>query len=340
MPPYDVFRETSQPHLWLASLQRCLQLYRKSSDKAKGTAASNLHYKSFTRRTQQQATICYTLIMYAAVDIGGTKTLVAVLNNDGVIQQSERFPTPKNYDEFIPQLQKNVAMFTTQDFIAAGVGVAATHLNRKEGVGEDFSNIRTWHHEHIQADIEALLHCPVVVENDAKMAGLSEAMLLPDFSKVLYLTVSTGIGYALIVDRIIDPNIGDGGGRVMRFEHHGKLMPWEDFASGRAIVERFGKRAADIDDPDTWAIIANDISVGLIELIAVTEPDVVVFGGGVGTYFSKYEKQLTEALEKRKTPLLNLPKLRAAQRPEEAVVYGCYDLAKATYGRPADKITG
>ena len=45
--------------------------------------------------------------MYVGIDIGGTKTLVAALTNRGVIQEQVRFPTPKNYDHFLLELQKS-----------------------------------------------------------------------------------------------------------------------------------------------------------------------------------------------------------------------------------------
>jgi hypothetical protein len=36
-------------------------------------------------------------------------------------------------------------------------------------------------------------------------------------------------------------------------------------------------------------------------------------------------------LERYKNPMVPIPEIRQAQRPEEAVVYGCYDLARSHY---------
>lgn len=266
--------------------------------------------------------------MYLGVDVGGTKTLVAVLDQHGVIKEKTKFPTPKNYDHWLLELRHALAHFETKEFQAAGVGVPAVLLDREHGRGINFGNL-PWENVPVQRDLEHAVKCPVVVENDAKMAGLSEAMLLKsDFQRVLYVTVSTGIGYALIVNQTIDTNIGDGGGRALILEHGHQHMPWEDFASGHAIVERYGKKAADITDKATWKAISRDLAKGLAELIALTEPEVIVVGGSVGTYFDRYGKLLSAELKKYHVPLLTLPKLRPAQRPEEAVVYGCYDLAK------------
>lgn len=269
--------------------------------------------------------------MYIGVDVGGTKTLVAVLDEHGVIKERAKFPTPKKYDNFLLELRHALAHFTTHDFKAGGIAIPG-QLDRRHGRAISLGNL-SWKNIPVQRDLEHICYCPFIVENDAKLGGLSEAMLLKnEYRKVLYITVSTGIGIALISDCMIDTSIGDGGGRTLLLEHTGQLMPWEDFASGRAIVKRYGKQAVDITDQDTWTKISRELAQGLIQLIAITTPEVIVIGGGVGTYFERYEKALAIELKKYELPMVALPALKGAQRPEEAVVYGCYDLAKQTYG--------
>ncbi len=278
-------------------------------------------------------------MMYAGIDIGGTKTLAASLDANGVIIEKIRFETPKSYDEFLIELHKAFQQIEAKDFTAGGVGLPATHLDRQHGLGVSFSNL-PWINIPIQHDLERLLGCPFVFDNDAKLAALSEAMLVKDeYSKVLYVTISTGIGLGLVVNQVIDTSFGDGGGRTMLVEHNGRLESWEGFASGHAIVERYGKMAKDIDDTETWLAIVRDLKVGFLELIALTQPDIVVIGGSVGTHFKKYGALLTTELKKYETPLFSIPPLIGAGRPEEAVIFGCYDLAKATF-TAAQKVDG
>ncbi len=269
--------------------------------------------------------------MYLGIDIGGTKTLVASLDDNGVITESNKFPTPQDYQEFLITLAQNVDNLSTKDFKAVGVGMPATSINRTEGIGLSFANL-AWHNVPVQQDIENLIGCPVALENDAKLAGLSEAMLRKEVNSLLFITVSTGIGYSLIKNLEIDPNIGDGGGSLLLLEHKGKLVPWESFASGKAIVTTFGQKAHDITDPEIWKIIARNLSAGLMELIAVAEPDLIVIGGSVGVYLDKFIEPLTHNLKAIETPLFKIPPIEAAIRPDEAVVYGCYDYAKRVYG--------
>lgn len=277
--------------------------------------------------------------MYVGVDIGGTKTLVAALDSNGVIVQKVRFETPKDYDDFIASFKTAAKELKDHDFLAGGVG-APGKINRGNGSGIWFGNL-DWKNVPLDHDLERILRCPIIVENDAKMAALSEAMLVSKkYSKVLYVTVSTGIGYGLVVNQKIDTALSDRGAAAILVEHHGKLVPWESFASGHAIVERYGKKAQDIMDVATWRAISRDLSRGLIELIAIAEPEVIIFGGSVGVYFDRFGKLLQTELERYKTPLVSIPDLSGAKRPEEAVLYGCYDLAKETFSGTHRNKTG
>src|SRR5581483_589643 len=197
--------------------------------------------------------------------------------------------------------------------------------------GCDFGNLK-WHHVPIQADAESIFRCPMLVENDANLGGLSESMLLPPDKKVLYVTISTGIGTGFIDRQHIVPELADSEGGHMLLPFQGKRIFWESFASGHAIVRRFGKKAADITDKTIWHRIAHDLALGFIELIAIAQPDIIVIGGGVGSYFERFEPYLMYELQQYKTPLVRLPVLRKAARPEDAVLYGCYDLAHGAYG--------
>jgi predicted NBD/HSP70 family sugar kinase len=269
--------------------------------------------------------------MYLGVDIGGTKTLVATLDDNGVILEQQRFLTPQDYQEFLAETKNALSTLDNKDYKAGAVAVPAPAIDRLNRRALRFGNL-AWSQVNIGQDIEDMVRCPILIENDAKLAALSEYMLLKDkYSKVLYVTISTGIGYASVVDGVIDIYTGDGGGRTIMLQHDGKPTSWETYASGHAIVERYGKMAKEIEDEETWQHIVNDLSDGMALLIGVFQPQVIVFGGSVGNYFSKFGNLLKESLIAYNIPLENFPDLVQAARPDEAVIYGCYDLAKAKY---------
>ena len=268
--------------------------------------------------------------MYVGIDIGGTKTLVAALSDNGEIAGSIKFATPEHYEDFLPELKHYLAALPFVEYRAGAIGAPGT-VDRHRGILERGGNIK-WQNVHLLRDIEKLTGCPMLLENDANLAGLSEAMLLKDqYRKVLYITISTGIGTGFIVDRQIEPNMADSEGGLMMIQHGDKLAKWESFGSGSAIFKKYGKKASEIDDQKTWQEIVRTWTAGFLDLLAVTEPDVIVLGGGVGHYLPKYHDLLMAELKQYETPMVPIPPIVQAGRPEEAVAYGCYDLARSVY---------
>ncbi len=268
--------------------------------------------------------------MYLGIDIGGTKTLLATFDATGALQEQLRFPTPHDYRVFLHVLANNVAKMSTNKWSSCCVAAPGL-LDRSAGVAKAFGNL-PWKNIPIQSDIADVVQCTTIIENDANLAGLSEARLIPAYQTVLYLTISTGIGGGFIVNGTIDPDLEDSEPGLMVIEYHNKLQRWQDFASGRAIYARFGKRAEDITDQKTWSVIAHALSLGIIDVIATTQPDVIVFGGGVSSYFERLHPYLKAELNKYNTPMTAIPPLLKAKRPESAVIYGCYELLQSRHG--------
>lgn len=264
--------------------------------------------------------------MFVAVDIGGTKTLVAAFTEAGEITEERRFATPQDYAAFITELANEVAKLTTREF-KHGVVAVPGRLDRQTGVGIAFGRL-PWENVPIGVDVAKIFGCPVQIENDANLAALSEANLLKHkYHKVFYITVSTGIGGGYVINGILDPDTIDAeiGAQIM--EHEGKLMKWESFASGKAIVSKYGKRASDITDPHAWKAIAKNLSLGIYNVIRTYTPEVIVIGGGVGGHLDKFRDFLEKQLQDY-NPDLQIPPINEAQRPTQAVIYGCFELAK------------
>jgi glucokinase len=265
--------------------------------------------------------------MILAIDIGGTKTLLGLFGTNGELTNTYKFETPLTYSDFVAMLEVEIPKFIGENHISKCVAAVPGKLDRTKGVGIAFGN-RPWENVPIGQDLTKILSIPVDIENDANLAGLAEALLIPQYKKVQYVTVSTGIGGAYVVDGRLDNNMIDAEVGHMMFEHDGKLQSWEEFASGKAIFNKFGKRASDITDPGEWYIVARNIAIGLIGVIATTTPDAVVIGGGVGSHLAKFKDRLEEELLLYKANVVNIPPIFQAQNPEEAVIYGCYALAQ------------
>lgn len=271
--------------------------------------------------------------MYLAIDIGGTKTLVASFSSEGELLEQVKFPTPQDYRQFIDNLGNTVDKMSTNNLQAVGVAVPGL-IDREKGVVYALGNL-PWRDESIRDDISAVINnLPVIIENDARLAGLAEAVLLKaQYRNVLYLTVSTGIGCALLQDGHIVKELEDTEMGKMPLLHGDQIVHWEDFASGRAIVERYGKKASEIDDPEMWQAIGNDIGYGLGVICSVLQPQAIVFGGGAGKFAGKFKQTLTEYLEKELHPVVRRPKaILVAKYEDNGGIRGCYEILKQRYG--------
>lgn len=234
------------------------------------------------------------------------------------------------YPDFITELKNTIKeVIGEQQPKACSIALPGT-LDRENGVALHFGNL-PWENVAISRDLSDTLSCPIYLENDAKMAGLAEANSLEhDYKRVLYVTVSTGIGLGLIVDGQIDQTVSDAGGRAIMLEHKGKIMAWEEFASGKALFNKTGSLASDLpDDSPEWYVLSRNIAIVLINLIGAYSPDMIIIGGGVGAHLPKFHEHLHEELEIYRSPMITkLPQIMQAQHPEEAVNYGGYLLAK------------
>ena len=265
--------------------------------------------------------------MIITVDTGGTKTLISSFTRTGEIGEQFVYPTPKNTVKYISQLREALE----HEYAGKDVDCVVIALPGiiDGNVARWCSNLG-WKNFNIVRELGPVLGgVPVYVENDANLAGIAESRVLdPTPHSMLYVTISTGIGTGYIADGHIDPALDTSEGGHMLVEFDGKLQEWEKFSSGKAITETYGKYARDITDTRTWRHIVNRMSRGFVALIPLTQPDVIVFGGSVGTYFDRYGKLLEELLDEKLPPHITRPTLIQAKHPEHAVIYGGYYYAR------------
>lgn len=266
----------------------------------------------------------YTGIMIIAVDIGGTKTIVAALGDSGRILSEERITTSHNINEFTKDLLR-LLQTATQGQTPTAISIASAGLvDSQKGLIIHSPNL-TWTNFPIRDALSQTYQCPIYLENDASIAALASVKALKTTPTLaLYVTIGTGIGTSIIMNGHLYPALSRSEAGHMVFETAEGLKSWESFASGRAITKQLGRLAADITDPQDWQSVAEHLAVGLRTLIPAIRPDVVILGGGVGTYFHSYSKQLEQLLQEQIPKFIPLPTLVQANDPEKAVIHGCY----------------
>ena len=261
--------------------------------------------------------------MIVAVDTGGTKTLIAGYDEAGTITSEFKFPTPQNKAEYIQVLTTHLtALFDPTKVDAIVVAIPGTI---KDGIAVWCNNLK-WRNFNVADELKGVLGgAPLFIENDANLAGLAETrQYTPMPISSLYVTISTGIGSGITTNGKIDPGLrySEAGRALIEFD--GSVREWETFASGKAIYNTYGKYARDITSKRVWHQIAHRISRGFLAVIPILQPDLIIIGGSIGTYFKQYQADLKGILKESLPDHIPLPKIVQAKHPEQAVIYGCY----------------
>ena len=274
--------------------------------------------------------------MIVTIDTGGTKTLISSFTKQGKIGKEYRFPTPAKPGEYTTELRRMLVEHFSHQKI--DVIVLALPGMVKDGVAIWCQNLR-WKNYNSVKDLSGVLPgVPILVENDANLAGLAETRALnPVPVSTLYVTISTGIGSGICTNGFIDPGLRLSEAGQALVEYDGVVRRWESFASGHAIVATYNKFARDITSKRTWHQISDRISRGFLAVIPIVQPDVIIIGGSVGTYFERYGEDLKGILKEHLPEHIPCPRIVKAQHPEEAVIYGCYYYGKDFLSHPNTK---
>lgn len=231
---------------------------------------------------------------------------------DGEIFENPKvFETPKSYEEIFNlfvETAKQLSGGREIKMIAGGMSRSIPSLT-----DEKFKN-----------DLIKEFGVTVFIENDAAIVGLGEAAWGAGrgFEIVAYITVSTGVGGAKIVNGKIDEHaIGFEPGNQIVDMNSGKTL--EYMISGKALKEKTGKNPKEITDPAVWDEHAKILAVGLNNIIVEWSPNCVVLGGSMitgnpGISVEKTAEYLKEILK----IYPELPVIRKAELGDFGGLYG------------------
>ena len=137
------------------------------------------------------------------IDIGGTKVLGGVVDENGKILATHREATPKEGGAALTKTIADVAKVLLQDHDAIAVGVsAAGFVSSDRETMLATPNISGWNGVNLKEEIGNLLGLPIVIENDANAAAWGEAVYGAGVGEdqMMMITVGTGIGGGAVIE--------------------------------------------------------------------------------------------------------------------------------------------
>ena len=268
--------------------------------------------------------------MTGAVDIGGTKIAVGVVDRNGrVLAKTECATDPgRGFDRAMQRIVELLAQSASRAAVKlTGIGIGCTGpVDPLTGLVGNVSFLPGWEGGNPVGVLSAEFKVPAAMENDADAAALGEAVWGAGRGKarLICVTIGTGIGGGVILEGRIyrgvaqcHPEIG----------HHiidplgplcscGARGCWESLACGPSMVEWIKTNAptnynlqdltareicAQAQQGDEWAKRAVEregyyLGVGLANLVTMFAPDALVLGGSVMKSASLFLARIHEVI--------------------------------------------
>lgn len=239
------------------------------------------------------------MIEYVGIDIGGTNIRVAGIDKNNNIVAFNSVKTHENVksaDDLYYKIKELIERITSFQKIK-GIGIGCP------GAIDDSGNITTCR------NVEYLKNYPlaeklrkdfgvkVKIENDARIAAYAEAIqgAGEDYNNVCYITISTGLGGGVVIDKKIYGGGRNIGGYFSRMILDGENIA-ENLVSGTAIINRAKEKTKQNISiaQEVFALaqsnkeaekIVSDFKKNLVNLllnISITlSPEIIIIGGGV-----------------------------------------------------------
>lgn len=260
--------------------------------------------------------------MIFTFDIGGTQTRFGLSSRPGTLDAFDIFQT-----KLTPQsLLGHARSFLKKHHVTKLEGIAGGVAGiLKDGVLLKSPNLPKWEGFAFDRYFEIEFgEVPFSIKNDAELAGIGEAHYGAGIgvSIVAYLTISTGVGGARIVDGIPDPSsFGFEPGHSI-FVINKQVYEFEELVSGKGIEKRYGIHPEKLSDQKSWEEILTSVAFGLTNTILYWSPDVVIVGGGlIKSPFFDFEK-IQRKVKKNIKILSNLPPVVPQKLGDKAALLG------------------
>lgn len=157
------------------------------------------------------------------IDLGGTTTKLAFLNQAGDILQKWSIPTDISdagshiVPNMITSLNKTMQAsgYTTADFIGIGMGTPGA-VNIDEGTVIGAFNLNWKTTQQVRDQFQTALGLPFVLENDANVAALGEYWKGAGAKEedVIFVTLGTGVGGGVIAGGTLLHGVNGGAGEI------------------------------------------------------------------------------------------------------------------------------
>ncbi len=242
-------------------------------------------------------------MLIGSIDLGGTKTIAALLNERGEILRSEHFYSPQNvpWEKHFEMAAAALRKCCSENFSTiAGVGINMPGLVNPFQGELIYAPFQDWRHVPVKEYFTTVLGIEnILVENDVNSCAVGEMTWGGGVQDFVWITLSTGNGGAVV-----------SGGKLLRGTHYaagefghlkveyenprlcncGQKGCLEAYASGTAIFRNYGIDAKQVAENahkgdgkalDIFEEVGKYIGRAISYAISLNNPEKVFLGGGL-----------------------------------------------------------
>ena len=299
---------------------------------------------------------------YIGIEFGGTKIQIVSGDEKGNVCKRFRYKVDEKLaaEGIRTDVENGIAKLLREEkHLAIGAGFGGPIDHKKNEIYRSY-HVKGWDGFPLKKWLSDISGLPVIVDNDANIAGFAEALAGAGKGKnpVFYVTLGSGVGGGLIIDR----KIFRGGGKTeaeighIRFNQQGEIV--EDRCSGLAVNKRIrlfidshpesefskieGRLGAEIlgtalsknntDAQQLLKEIVNDIAFSLSHVIHLINPEIIILGGGLSLLGEPLIKGIKSEIKKYLMDAISPgPEIVTASLGEDVVPIGALLLARDFY---------
>lgn len=241
------------------------------------------------------------------VDLGGTNVRAGkVLYGHSFLLKHQKSAISSGAPEEIVlnEIFSVIDQVMDDDISAIGVGVPSV-VDVDRGIVFAVENIPAWKEVHLKWILEKRYDIPAFINNDANCFALGEAFFGKgrNFKNLVGLTVGTGIGAGIVINRRIYNGVNCGAGEIGMIPFNDKNI--EYYASGQFFTREYGLSGSELSQRaqagDNGAIeIFNRFGVyigqAIMTVMYAYDPEIIILGGSVSKSLPFFEKSMRETL--------------------------------------------
>ncbi len=251
---------------------------------------------------------------YIGVDIGGTSIVAARISESELIEKND-VPTGADREAgpIMESLFTAIDPLLTDEVVGIGIGMPG-FMNTDTGEILAINNIPSLKGFSVKQAVEKHFGLPTFQNNDANCFALGEAYFGAGkgYNTMVGITMGTGLGSGIIIDRKIHSGLAGGAGEVGCVPIQGGIG--DDYCSNALFVSSYGKNGIDLykeakagneASKKAFDHLAANLGEIIRLLMYILAPEAFVIGGSVAKSWEFLEKPLKEEIKKFRVELVS-----------------------------------